>query len=106
MTASAQWVKSSNQLELVGHVDFNNAVSLLREGEAWIDQFAGKDCLVSFAGVTHSKSASIALIVGLRRHAGKAQKNITIAHVPDNLLSTIRLGGLDWLVDPATPVEQ
>lgn len=101
MSTAAQWVKSSNQLELVGHVDFNNVVSLLREGETWISQAASKDCPVSFAGVTHSKSAGIALIMGLHRHAGKAQKHINIAHVPNNLLSMIRLSGLDWLLEPA-----
>lgn len=102
---SAQWVKSSAQLELVGHVDFDNVVSLLREGEVWIDQTAGSDCPVSFAGVTHSNSAGVALIMGLRRHAGHSRKTMRIVHVPENLISIIRLGGLDWLFAPA-PAEQ
>jgi phospholipid transport system transporter-binding protein len=96
---AAQWVKSSTQLELVGQVDFDNVVSLLRDGESWIRQASGDSCLLSLGGLTYSNSAAVALILGLRRQAEKDRKNLNIAHVPDNLISMMRLGGLDWLLD-------
>mgnify|MGYP001297354540 CR=1 FL=1 len=100
---SAQWVKTSTQLELVGQVDFDNVVTLLRDGETWIRQTSSDNCLLSLGGLTRSNSAAVALILGLRRQAEKLRKNLGIAHVPDNLISMIRLGGLDWLLEANPP---
>lgn len=96
---SAQWVTSSTQLELVGQVNFDNVVTLLRDGGSWIQQSSGETCRLGLGGLTHSNSAAVALIMGLRRQAEKRRKNMSIAQVPDNLISMIRLGGLDWLLD-------
>ncbi len=96
---SARWVASSTQLELVGQVNFDNVVTLLRDGESWIHQSSSETCHLSLGGLTHSNSAAVALILGLRRHAEKRRKNMSIVQVPDNLVSMIRLGGLDWLLD-------
>lgn len=97
--SSAQWVKSLQQIELVGHVDFNNAVPLLREGERWIQDGKNSAFTVSMAGVTQCNSAGAALIMGMHRRASAVGKTITFQQVPENLVSMLRLGGLDWLIN-------
>ena len=95
---SAQWIKTAQQLELVGHVDFTNAVPLLREGERWIEDASSAACQVNMAGVTRCNSAGAALIMGMHRRARASGKTVTFEQVPDNLISMLRLGGLDWLI--------
>ena len=99
MTTSAQWHKQVNQLALAGEVDFDNVVALLSEGESWLKSSATSECVLDLAQVVYSNSAGIALIMGLHRRARAVGKHLALEHVPANLVSMARLGGLDWLLE-------
>ena len=99
MTArQAKWVKNSDSLRLSGEVDFDNVTSLLRDGETWLTHSAPTDCSLDLASVTYSNSAGVALIMELCRIAQKHDKRLKVVGTSENLLSMMRLGGLDWLL--------
>jgi anti-anti-sigma factor len=104
MTVSAQWHQQANQLTLTGEVDFNNVVALLREAEAWLKNTTSAQCVLELSCVAYSNSAGIALIMSLHRRAHALGKQLVVGHVPANLVSMARLGGLEWLIDgPSAP---
>lgn len=98
-TRQASWSKDPNILQLAGEVDFSNAVALLEEGKAWLQKSAAERCTLNMGSVTYANSAGVALIMGLSRTAGAINKSLTIQDVPANLVSMMRLGGLDWLLE-------
>jgi len=99
MTAgNTKWVKNPDSLQLIGGLDFNNVVSLRDEGQSWL-KACNTQCSLDFSQVTNSSSAGVALIMALRRTAIANGKHLTIINLPADLLSMIRLGGLDWLLE-------
>lgn len=98
MTVKAEWVKSSKALLLTGEVDFANVVELKNEADEWLKTCAPHASL-DLSAVTYSNSAGVALIMGLRRAAQTRDKQLTLVGVPENLVSMIRFGGLDWLLN-------
>jgi anti-anti-sigma factor len=99
MSASAQWHKQSDHLALTGEVDFDNVVALLGEAEDWLKTSSSTQCALDLAGVVYTNSAGIALIMSLHRRAHALDKQLTLHHVPTNLISMAHLSGLEWLID-------
>lgn len=99
MTSRAEWQKSPQQLHLIGEVQFDNVVALLREGQQWLEHSAAHNSSLNLGEVSYSNSAGVALIVGLHRQATVLGKALAIEQVPANLVSMMRLGGLEWLLN-------
>lgn len=90
--------------KLTGDITFVTVPQLWRQTTAML---AGTEKLIiDLGGVTRTDSAALALLVGWMRHARQARKPIEFQHLPEKLLATARVTGVEALLLPYAPAEQ
>lgn len=83
-------------LRVEGELTFYNVPEVLKTSLA---TFAGSEALeVDLSGVTRSDSAGISLVLEWTRMAHKRNKSLRFTHVPAQMLSLARVGGVDTLL--------
>jgi|GEM_PF-494605 len=94
---------SPETLHVRGRLDFDSVVSAELLGRQWLTTQALQQCYIDLGGVEYSNSAGITLLLSWFRAAADTKKSVTLTHTPDDLLSIIRLGGLEDILQLNIP---
>ena len=87
---------------LFGALTFDTVPQLFKQGRQL--GAGGTGVVLDLAGVEHSDSAGLALLVGWTRQARQQNGSITFHNVPAQLLGMAKVGGVDQLLAfPASP---
>lgn len=86
---------SAETLRVHGWIDFDTVVNAEPLGRQWLTTQAPQQCYIDLGGVQYSNSAGITLLLSWLRAAADTRKSVTLVRIPDDLLSIIRLGGLE-----------
>ena len=81
------------QAQLIGRLDRLTGKELLRDGRQLIAQ-AGSQWTVDLAGVNHSSSVGIALLVDWQRYSQHKQVAIEFVNIPQKMKDVIEFSGL------------
>lgn len=92
-TATA--IANGDVLTLSGVLDFDSVVDLQPIGRDWLVGAGASTRRLDLAGVTHSSSAGLALLLDWLRVAGGAGKNLQIENMPAYMVALARISGLD-----------
>ena len=92
--SAATAIANGDVLALTGTLDFDSVVDLQPVGRDWL-LGAGASARLDLAGVTHSSSAGLALLLDWMRVAGGAGKTLHIENMPAYMLALARISGLD-----------
>jgi len=92
-TASA--VAKGDVLNLSGVLDFDSVVDLQPVGRDWLIGVGASQPRLDLAGISHSTSAGLALLLDWMRVAGKAGKTLSIENMPADMAALARVSGLD-----------
>lgn len=87
---------SGGQCRLKGVLDFTTARSALEQVEPLIREH--RQLSIDLAGVTHSNSAALALLVELRASAHRAGHELAFSSVPDGIVQLSKLCQVDELL--------
>ncbi|MEZ5525218.1 MAG: STAS domain-containing protein [Pseudomonadales bacterium] len=88
---------SDQHLQVIGELDFDNALALKKAGEALIDR-AGDALEMDFSRVTRSGSAGLTLLCSWLRHAEQLDKRIFFTHLPADLMGVAKVSGVDQIL--------
>lgn len=84
-------------IRLEGELDFTSAVALRAELEQAVKAQSG-DVTLDFAGVSHTNSVGLSLILVAARALGEGNGNLRLQNLPAGLQSIARVCELeDWL---------
>lgn len=84
--------------KLTGDMTFVTVPQLWHQTAAML---AGSEKLIiDLSGVTRTDSAALALLVGWMRQARRARKPIEFHHLPEKLLATARVAGVEAILVP------
>jgi phospholipid transport system transporter-binding protein len=81
---------------LRGELSFAGVPDLLRDSAAWFG--ANSDISVDLAGVTHSNSAGLALLIEWLRLARHHNSRIRFRNIPAQMLAIAKVSGVDTLL--------
>lgn len=81
------------QAQLIGRLDRLTGKELLRDGRQLIAQ-AGSQWTVDLAGVNHSSSVGIALLVDWQRYSQHKKVTIEFVNIPQKMKDVIEFSGL------------
>jgi phospholipid transport system transporter-binding protein len=84
--------RNQGRIELAGVLDYVSVNQLLTQSRAW---FGGADVRIDLAGIQHSNSAGLALLLEWLKIAGQSGHQIQYHNVPEQLLSLARAYGID-----------
>lgn len=96
MTATIESL-SDQHLQVVGELDFDNALTLKKLGESLINR-AGETLEIDFSQVTRSGSAALTLLCNWMRHAEELEKSIAFTHLPADLMGVAQVSGVDQIL--------
>lgn len=97
MTVSKVVRKSDQHLQVLGCIDFDNALDLKLQGERLIDK-AADHCQIDFSGVPRVGSAALTLLFSWVRHAANLSKTVEFTHLPKDLLGVAAVSGVDHIL--------
>lgn len=99
--AQAAAIAAGDVLTLSGALDFDSVVDLQPIGRDWLTAAGAQQCRLDLAGVTHSSSAGLALLLDWLRVAQGAGKTLHIDNMPDDMAALARVCGLNAVLPPA-----
>lgn len=85
--------RQQDRIELVGVLDYTSVKQLLAQSRDWFG--SGAVVHIGLAGITHSNSASLALLLEWLKIAGQTGRQIQYHNVPEQLLGLARAYGID-----------
>lgn len=87
---------SDDRVELAGVLDFESVPPLLEAGFDWLGEH--RELEVDLAGVEHSNSAGLGLLIEWMRQARQRHSRLRFQNVPEGLLHIAQVCGVkDWL---------
>jgi len=95
---AATAIANGDVLSLAGVLDFDSVVELRPVGRDWLLAAGAATRRLDLAGVTHSSSAGLALLLDWMRVAGGVDKTLRIENMPAYMLALARISGLDALL--------
>lgn len=81
-----------SRIAVRGVLDFDSVAALLKQPLSWP---AGDDVHIDLAGVSHSNSAGLALLLEWLKNAQQKGRQIKYHNVPEQLLTIARAYGID-----------
>ncbi len=90
--------RDDGRLVLTGRLTMSTVPKLY---EAGLKQLAGEDLVVDLAGVEAVDSAAISMLLGWARAAQKNGRKLSVANMPDDLVSLGHLYGVDEMLPAA-----
>ncbi|MFU8797139.1 MAG: STAS domain-containing protein [Gammaproteobacteria bacterium] len=84
-----------NVLHVTGPLTLETVNAELLRGMAWIKQHDG---IIDLQQVTRADSAGVALLIEWIRFAKQQNRSIQFEHLPEQLLTLMRVSGLDILL--------
>ena len=81
---------------LCGRLDFDSVAQLEWRGQQCLP--SGDHCAISLAGVTHSNSAGVALLLAWQRWAHQHGHQLQFVDMPTQLAALIELSGLATVI--------
>ena len=100
---ACELIFSPEMLHVRGRLDFDSVVSAEPLGRQWLTTQVLQQCYIDLSGVEYSNSAGITLLLSWLRTAADTGKRVTITHIPEDLLSIIRLGSLEDILQLNIP---
>jgi len=91
-------LKDGNVLQIKGELTFNTVTKLWKASEKLLLTM-GPKIRIDLSGVTHSDSASLALLTGWQRVAVKNDKSIEFEHLPPQLMNIVKISRLDEVLN-------
>lgn len=89
--------------QLIGDMTFVTVPQLWHQTAAMLG--GSEKLIVDLSGVTRTDSAALALLVGWMRQARRARKHIEFQHLPEKLLATARVAGVETILVPRATTE-
>ncbi|MES9856217.1 MAG: STAS domain-containing protein [Sedimenticola sp.] len=83
-------------VQVTGDIVFSTVTGLLRSAEASLAD--SKRVIFDLAGVTHSDSSALALLLELLDRANAGGVAVTFRNIPDSLLGIARLSNVEHLL--------
>lgn len=96
---SAQVSLTGQILSVMGELTFANAHAVYQQGQRLLQQQPAKTLTIDLAGLTHSNTLTLAVLVQWIRGLPNARVGLT--HVPDKLIAIIHASNLAQLLSSA-----
>jgi phospholipid transport system transporter-binding protein len=96
---NAQVSLKDQVLSLVGELTFANAANIYQQGQRLLLQQSSTRMTIDLAGLTHSNTLTLAVVVQWIRGLPKTQ--VRLVHVPEKLAAIMRASSLEGLIDSA-----
>jgi phospholipid transport system transporter-binding protein len=80
---------------LQGNLNMDTVPALYASG---LQRLSGEDLLVDFSRVDSVDSAAVSMLLGWERAAQRAERELRVTGLPEDLLSLARLYGVDKLL--------
>lgn len=92
---------SGNRAEIGGSLTLGGATEALQAGRAALARMPAGDAVFDLGQVSAVDSAGLAIVFAWLRDAGAAQRKLTFAHLPQQLLSLAAVYGVSDLLPQA-----
>jgi len=92
---TANAVANGDVLSLSGALDAESVLALRPVGRQWLEGAGAGERRLDLAGVTHSSSAGLALLLDWMRVAQDSGKTLRIDNMPADMAALARVSGLD-----------
>ncbi|MDN5836133.1 MAG: STAS domain-containing protein, partial [Nitrosospira sp.] len=86
------------ELSVEGTITINNVVAVMERGVALFDR---DDLIIDLTQVTEVDSSAVSVLLEWRRDAGRRNRRMRFANMPQNLKSLVQLYGVSELIDMA-----
>jgi len=100
--SEARISEHAGALQLAGVLDYRSAPALRGQGKKLIEAAPTGVVRLDCAGVTHSSSVGLALLLAFMRDAKACHKVLAIAHLPQEMRQIAEVSGISALLAVAT----